>query len=165
MNYYYLCWIFYDPALSASIEYRKIHSGFKVEPSSIFDEIVLPAIIGQKWQESHIFINICKRNDLLVVDIPLEILRDSTVEVSSTTAVVSRTKKLYSCKSQCCLQQVTELVVYVLWGCSVDVICIREYHSIHAKNVWCCGEGYFGQKKIAEKVRKSRQNVNRDKSA
>ena len=36
---------------------------------------------------------------------------------------------------------------------------------IHAKNVWCCGEGYFGQKKIAEKVRKSRQNVNRDKSA
>ena len=37
--------------------------------------------------------------------------------------------------------------------------------DIHAKNVWCCGEGYFGQKKIAEKVRKSRQNVNRDKSA
>ena len=37
--------------------------------------------------------------------------------------------------------------------------------AIHAKNVWCCGEGYFGQKKIAEKVRKSRQNVNRDKSA
>ena len=36
---------------------------------------------------------------------------------------------------------------------------------IHAKNVWCCGEGYFGQKKIAEKVQKSRQNVNRDKSA
>ena len=36
---------------------------------------------------------------------------------------------------------------------------------IHAKNVWCCGEGYFGQKKIAEKVRKSQQNVNRDKSA
>ena len=28
---------------------------------------------------------------------------------------------------------------------------------IHAKNVWCCGEGYIGQKKIAEKVRKSRQ--------
>ena len=27
--------------------------------------------------------------------------------------------------------------------------------DIHAKNVWCCGEGYFGQKKIAEKVRKS----------
>ena len=37
--------------------------------------------------------------------------------------------------------------------------------SIHAKNVWCCGDGYFGQKKIAEKVRKSRQNVNCDKSA
>ena len=36
---------------------------------------------------------------------------------------------------------------------------------IHAKNVWCCGEGYFGQNKIAEKERKSRQNVNRDKSA
>ena len=36
---------------------------------------------------------------------------------------------------------------------------------IHAKNVWCCGDGYFGQKKFAEKVRKSRQNVNRDKSA
>ena len=36
---------------------------------------------------------------------------------------------------------------------------------IHAKNVWCCGEGYFGQKKLAENVRKSRQNVNRDKSA
>ena len=36
---------------------------------------------------------------------------------------------------------------------------------IHAKNVWCYGEGYFGQKKFAEKVRKSRQNVNRDKSA
>ena len=27
------------------------------------------------------------------------------------------------------------------------------------------GEGYFGQKKIAKKVRKSRQNANRDKSA
>ena len=37
--------------------------------------------------------------------------------------------------------------------------------TIHAKNVWCCGEGYFGQKQIAERVRKSRQNVNRDKSA
>ena len=36
---------------------------------------------------------------------------------------------------------------------------------IHAKNVWCDGEGYFGQKKFAEKVRKSRQNVDRDKSA
>ena len=33
------------------------------------------------------------------------------------------------------------------------------------KNVWCGGEGYFGPKKIAEKGRKSRQNVNRDKSA
>ena len=34
---------------------------------------------------------------------------------------------------------------------------------IHAKNVWCCREGYFGQKKIAEKVRKSRQKcVNRE---
>ena len=39
------------------------------------------------------------------------------------------------------------------------------HYSIHAKNVWCCGEGYFGQTKFAEKVRKSRQNVNRDKSA
>ena len=37
--------------------------------------------------------------------------------------------------------------------------------GIHAKNVWCCGEGYFGQNKFAEKVRKSRQNVDRDKSA
>ena len=36
---------------------------------------------------------------------------------------------------------------------------------IHAKNVWCGGEGYFGQKKFAEKVRKSRQNINRNKSA
>ena len=36
---------------------------------------------------------------------------------------------------------------------------------IHAKNVWWCGEGYFGKKKFAEKVRKSRQNVNRNKSA
>ena len=27
---------------------------------------------------------------------------------------------------------------------------------IHAKNVWCCGEGYFGQKKLREKC------VNRD---
>ena len=36
---------------------------------------------------------------------------------------------------------------------------------IHAKKVWCCGEGYFGQKKFAQKVRKLRQNVNRDKSA
>ena len=33
------------------------------------------------------------------------------------------------------------------------------------KNVWWCREGYFGQKKIAEKVRKSQQNVNRDKRA
>ena len=37
--------------------------------------------------------------------------------------------------------------------------------GIHAKNVWCCGGGYFGLKKFAEKLRKSRQNVNRDKSA
>ena len=29
----------------------------------------------------------------------------------------------------------------------------------HAKNVWCCGEGYFGQKKLRKKC------VNRDKSA
>ena len=49
--------------------------------------------------------------------------------------------------------------------------CLKKYvvyfwaWGIHAKNVWCYGEGYFGQKKIAEKVRKSRQNVNRDKSA
>ena len=28
---------------------------------------------------------------------------------------------------------------------------------IHAKNVWCCGEGYFGQKKLRKKC------VNRDK--
>ena len=39
--------------------------------------------------------NICKRKDLLVVEIPLEILRDSTVEVNSTTAVVSRTKSIF----------------------------------------------------------------------
>ena len=31
--------------------------------------------------------------------------------------------------------------------------------TIHAKNVWCCGEGYFGQKKLRKKC------VNRDKSA
>ena len=41
----------------------------------------------------------------------------------------------------------------------------EDDEDIHGKNVWCCGDGYFGQKKIAEKVRKSRQNVNRDKSA
>ena len=66
-----------------------------VEDSSIFDEIVLPAILGQNWQESNIFMNICKRKDLLVVEIPLEILRDSTVEVNSTTAMVSRTKSIF----------------------------------------------------------------------
>ena len=37
--------------------------------------------------------------------------------------------------------------------------------SIHEKKDFCGGDGYFGQKKLAEKVRKSRQNVNRDKSA
>ena len=37
--------------------------------------------------------------------------------------------------------------------------------GIHPKKDFCCGDGYFGQKKFAEKVRKSRQNVNRDKSA
>ena len=37
--------------------------------------------------------------------------------------------------------------------------------GIHENNAFCCGDGYFGQKKIAEKVRKLRQNVNRDKSA
>ena len=36
---------------------------------------------------------------------------------------------------------------------------------IHGKKDFCGGDGYFGQKKLAEKVRKSRQNVNRDKSA
>ena len=36
---------------------------------------------------------------------------------------------------------------------------------IHEKKDFCGGDGYFGQKKLAEKVRKSRQNVNRDKSA
>ena len=40
-----------------------------------------------------------------------------------------------------------------------------EPNHIHAKNVWCYGEGYFGQKNIAEKVRKLRQNVDRDISA
>ena len=37
--------------------------------------------------------------------------------------------------------------------------------GIHPKKDFCCGDGYFGQKEFAEKVRKSRQNVNRDKSA
>ena len=37
--------------------------------------------------------------------------------------------------------------------------------GIHPKRDFCCGDGYFSQKKFAEKVRKSRQNVNRDKSA
>ena len=36
---------------------------------------------------------------------------------------------------------------------------------IHEKKDFCGEGGYFGQKKFAEKVRKSRQNVNRDKSA
>ena len=40
---------------------------------------------------------------------------------------------------------------------------LKRVCSIHAKNVWCCGEGYFGQKKFTEKVRKSRQKcVNRE---
>ena len=29
--------------------------------------------------------------------------------------------------------------------------------GIHPKRDFCCGDGYFSQKKIAEKVRKSRQ--------
>ena len=37
--------------------------------------------------------------------------------------------------------------------------------DIHEKKDFCGGDGYFGQKNLAEKVRKSRQNVNRDKSA
>ena len=47
----------------------------------------------------------------------------------------------------------------------IDIKDIDNAYNIHAKNVWCCGDGYFGQKKFAEKVRKLRQNVNRDKSA
>ena len=31
--------------------------------------------------------------------------------------------------------------------------------DIHAKNVWCCGDGYFDQKNLRKKC------VNRDKSA
>ena len=55
------------------------------------------------------------------------------------------------------------------WGemnssCDKDLDCMHIM-NIHTKNVWCCGEGYFGQNKFAEKVRKSRQNVDRDKSA
>ena len=42
---------------------------------------------------------------------------------------------------------------------------VDEYETIHPKKDFCCGDGYFGQKKFAEKVRKSRQNVNCDKSA
>ena len=35
--------------------------------------------------------------------------------------------------------------------------------GIHPKRDFCCGDGYFSQKKIAEKVRKSRQKcVNRE---
>ena len=31
--------------------------------------------------------------------------------------------------------------------------------SIHEKKDFCGGDGYFGKKKLAEKVRKSRQNL------
>ena len=51
------------------------------------------------------------------------------------------------------------------WGYLGQGTMIWDVFGIHAKNVWCCGEGYFGQKKIVEKVRKSRHNVNRDKRA
>ena len=63
-----------------------------------------------------------------------------------------------------CIFPFVFVFVFTLYPC----LCICLYLlplSIHAKNVWCCGEGYFGPKIIAEKVRKSRQNVNRDKSA
>ena len=53
----------------------------------------------------------------------------------------------------------------VCWRAWKNMKLAHNDSSIHAKNVWCCGDGYFGQKKFAEKVRKSRQNVNRDKSA
>ena len=49
------------------------------------------------------------------------------------------------------------------WGYLGQGTMIWNVFGIHAKNVWCCGEGYFGKKKIAGKVRKSRQNVNREK--
>ena len=45
------------------------------------------------------------------------------------------------------------------------VVAKTDPGTIDARNVWCCGEGYFVQKRFAEKVRKLRQNVNRDKSA
>ena len=55
-------------------------------------------------------------------------------------------------------QPPTKVVIAHFWM-------FQGHLGIHAKNVWCCGEGYFGQIKFAEKVRESRQNVNRDKSA
>ena len=72
------------------------------------------------------------------------------------------------------LDQFTKLKFWCLSGVSfsfrsqeqrLKAHSLGTYRCIHAKNVWCGGKGYFGQKKIAEKVRKSRQNVNRDKSA
>ena len=65
------------------------------------------------------------------------------------------------CKCICIYEKMVCAFMYVylwgeLWGLYVSFI--------HAKNVWCCGEGYFGQNKFAGKVRKSRQNVDRDKS-
>ena len=37
--------------------------------------------------------------------------------------------------------------------------------AIHSKSGKSGGDGYFGQQKLAEKVRKSRQNKNCDKSS
>ena len=56
-----------------------------------------------------------------------------------------------------------ELLIQQFWN--ITLIQADMYNSYMQKNVWCCGEGYFGQKKFAEKVRKSRQKVNSDKSS
>ena len=49
-------------------------------------------------------------------------------------------------------------------NCGMDVIAIIYRNHTCKKRVMLRG-GYFGQNKFAEKVRKSRQNVDRDKSA
>ena len=48
---------------------------------------------------------------------------------------------------------------------SEKIILVLQHHCIHSKSGKSGGDGYFGQQKLAEKVLKSRQNKNRDKSA
>ena len=59
-------------------------------------------------------------------------------------------------------QHKTCWVCYCRWcwwweSCWQQFVADLEAEVIHAKNVWCCGDGYFGQKKLRKKC------VNRDK--